>query len=59
MGPNDKEYNMCYVCIGMLKGDYFFGGGAVYKIQISIDHYVSRILFHASQNHEFTEKTLA
>ena len=59
MGPNDKEYNMCYVCIGMLKGDYFFRGGAVYKIQISIDHHVSRILFHASQNHEFTEKTLA
>ena len=27
MGPNDKEYNMCYVCIGMLKGDYFFLGG--------------------------------
>ena len=27
MGPNNKEYNMCYVCIGMLKGDYFFLGG--------------------------------
>ena len=29
MGPNDKEYNMCYVCIGMLKGDFFWGGGCL------------------------------
>ena len=29
MGPNNKEYNMCYVCIGMLKGDYFFWGGGL------------------------------
>ena len=29
MGPNNKEYNMCYVCIGMLKGDYFFRGGGL------------------------------
>ena len=36
MSPSENEVSTCYK-------------GSVYKIQISIDHHVSRIPFHASE----------